>query len=103
MARASVSDATVDTGQTVAFSATATHPGIPAYFTDFDWDFDSDGDTGRHRREPDARLPGRGELRRPRHGDGRRPGVDTAVAKVAVNVAQRRRPCHPAADAGRRS
>ena len=43
MARATVSDAAVDPDETVTFSVTADHPGVPGYFTGFEWDFDSDG------------------------------------------------------------
>ena len=43
MARASVSDATVDPGESVTFSVTANHPASPGYFTGFAWDVDSDG------------------------------------------------------------
>jgi secreted trypsin-like serine protease len=84
MARATVSDAAPDPGQAVTFSATATHPIDPGYFTGFDWDFDADtivdarGATVSHSYAAGAhvaRVTATGA------------GADTAVAKVAVDVA----------------
>ena len=86
MARADVSDPAPDAGQTVAFSATATHPGDPAYFTNLAWDFDSDGDTDAQGANPTFAYPVAGNFiaRVTATGDD----LDTAVAKVAVRVAQ---------------
>ena len=85
MARASVSDASVDPGQTVAFSVTTANPGIPA-FTNFAWDFDSDGDTDAQGANPTFAYPAAGNYVARVTATGTAP--DTAVAKVAVNVAQ---------------
>jgi secreted trypsin-like serine protease len=86
MARTSVSDSTVDIGQTVAFSATATHPADPAYFTNLAWDFDSDGTTDAQGANPTHAYPTAGNFIARVRATGA--GQDTAVAKVAVNVAQ---------------
>ena len=85
MALASVSDASIDPGETVGFSATATHPDIPAYFTGFEWDFDSDGTPDATGATPSHTYPAAGNFVARVTATGA--GQDTAVAKVAVNVA----------------
>ena len=86
MARASVADSTVDTGQAVTFSVTTTNPGFPA-FTNFAWDFDSDGLTDTTGANPSHAYPTAGNFVA-RVTATRSGQADTAVAKVAVNVAQ---------------
>jgi secreted trypsin-like serine protease len=96
MARASVSDATVDPGESVTFSVTANHPGSAGYFTGFAWDFDSDGTadaTGAsvmHAYQAGgayvARVVASGE------------GVDTATDKVAIQVGDPPPPPAPTPD-----
>ena len=86
MARARVSDSTVDPGQAVNFTATANHPDIPGYFTDFEWDFDSDGAPDATGANPSHAYPTAGNFVARVTASGADP--DTAVAKVAVNVAQ---------------
>ena len=82
MARASVSDASVDPGQTVTFSVTTTNPGIPA-FTNFGWDFDSDGAPDATGASPSHSYPTGGAY--VARVTATRSGVlDTAVAKVRV-------------------
>jgi hypothetical protein len=44
-ATATTSDADPAPGQTVTLSASATHPDVPDYFTDFAWDLNDDGVT----------------------------------------------------------
>jgi hypothetical protein len=85
MARATVSDSTPDPGQAVTFSATTAHPGIPA-FTHLDWDFDSDGVTDGGGANPTHAYPTAGNYIARVTASGT--GEDTAVAKVAVHVAQ---------------
>jgi len=85
MARASVADASPNPGQAVSFSATATHPDIPAYFTGFEWDFDSDGTPDATGANPSHTYPAAGNFVARVTATGA--GQDTAVAKVAVNVA----------------
>jgi trypsin len=85
MARATVSDATPDTGQAVTFSVTTTHPGIPA-FTGLAWDFDSDGVTDAQGANPTHTYPAAGQFVARVTATGS--GPDTAVAKVAVRVSQ---------------
>ena len=85
MARASVADASPDTGQTVGFSATAVHPGIPGYFTSFEWDFDSDGAPDATGANPSHAYPTAGNFIARVTATGA--GQDTAVAKVRVDVA----------------
>lgn len=86
MARASVSDAAPDTGQTVTFSGTTSHPDNPAFFTTLAWDFDSDGDTDAQGPNPTHAYPTAGNFIARLTATGA--GQDTARAKVAVNVAQ---------------
>jgi hypothetical protein len=85
MARARVADASPDPGQTVGFSATAFHPGIPGYFTSFEWDFDSNGAPDATGPNPSHAYPTAGNFIA--RVTARGTGPDTAVAKVAVNVA----------------
>ena len=85
MARASVADASPDTGQAIGFSATANHPDIPGYFTGFEWDFDSDGTPDATGANPSHTYPAAGNFVARVTATGT--GQDTAVAKVAVNVA----------------
>lgn len=84
MARASVSDATPESGQAVTFSVTTTNPGIPA-FTGFAWDFDSDGVVDSTVANPSHAYPAAGNF--VAHVIATGTGPDTATAKVAVNVA----------------
>jgi hypothetical protein len=86
MARAGVSDAAPDVGEAVGFSATATHPRIPGYFTSFAWDFDSDGVTDGTGAAPSHAYPAAGNFIARVTATGS--GEDTAVAKVAVHVSQ---------------
>jgi hypothetical protein len=85
MARATISDATPDTGQAVTFSVTTTHPGIPD-FTGLAWDFDSDGVTDAQGANPTHTYPTPGQFVARVTATGS--GSDTAVAKVAVSVSQ---------------
>ena len=86
MARARVSDANVDPGQAVTFSASATHPDDPGFFTNLAWDFDSDGQTDAQGANPTHAYPAAGNFIARVTATGA--GQDTAVAKVRVNVAQ---------------
>ena len=96
MARASVSEPAVDPGEPVTFSVSASHPGVPGYFTGFTWDFDSDGapdGTGASvtHTYPDAanyvaRVVASGA------------GADTATNKVAVKVGDPTPPPEPTPD-----
>ena len=94
MARASVSDANADPGQTVTFSATAVNPDDPSipddpadpgYFTNFAWDFDSDGTTDAQGASVSHTYPADGNYIARVRATGS--DDDTAVAKVRVLVA----------------
>jgi secreted trypsin-like serine protease len=87
MARATVEDATPDTGQAVEFSVTTTDPGIPA-FTNFAWDFESDGVTDALGANPTHTYPTAGPFIARVRATGAPGDLDTAVAKVRVDVAQ---------------
>ena len=85
MARAAVSDATVDPGETVTFSVNANHPGVAGYFTNFSWDFG------------DGTPAAAGASVTHTYADGGRyvarvlavgAGDDTATDKVAVQVGE---------------
>ena len=86
MARARVSDADVNPGQTITFSATATHPREPGYFTNLAWDFDSNGESDAQGASATHAYPAVGNFVARVRATGA--GLDTAVAKVRVNVAQ---------------
>jgi secreted trypsin-like serine protease len=94
MARATVSDGSPDTGQTVSFTATAVNPDVPGYFTGFAWDFESDGTIDAQDATPSHTYtePGNYVARVRATGSG----TDTAVAKVRVLVASPPPPAPPA-------
>ena len=84
MARASVSNSSPEPGEPVTFSVATQHPTNPGFFTNFVWDFDSDGtpdDTGAtvSHAYPTA-SPFVARVR------ATGAGPDVATAKVAVGV-----------------
>jgi secreted trypsin-like serine protease len=93
MARATVSNASPDPGQTVTFSATATHPTDPGFFTGFAWDFESDGVTDAQGTAPSHTYPAPGSYTARVTATGS--GADRAVAKVRVQVDQPLAPAPP--------
>jgi secreted trypsin-like serine protease len=84
MARASASDSIVDPGEDVTFSVTANHPAGPGYFTDFAWDFDSDGVTDASGASVTHAYPDAASYVARVVASGA--GVDTATDKVAIQV-----------------
>jgi trypsin len=82
MARASVDDDAVDPGDPVTFSVTANHPG--GAFTDFAWDFDSDGTPDATGAEATHAYPAEGRYVAQVTASG--VGADTATDRVAVQV-----------------
>jgi secreted trypsin-like serine protease len=93
MARASVSDSTVDPGEDVTFSVTANHPGSPGYFTDFAWDFDSDGIPDASGASVTHAYPEDGAYVARVAASGA--GADTATDKVAIQVGDPTPPPEP--------
>jgi secreted trypsin-like serine protease len=82
MARASVDDAAVDAGHPVTFTVTATHPS--GTFTDFAWDFDSDGAPDATGAQATHAFPAEGRYVTKVTASG--VGADTATDRVAVQV-----------------
>jgi len=83
MARATVSDATVDSGETVTFSVNPNHPGDPDYFTNFSWDF-GDGTPAAAGASVTHTYSDEGPyVARVLAGGA---GVDTATDKAAIQV-----------------
>ena len=96
MARASVSDAGVDPGENVTFSVTANRPGSPGYFTDFAWDFDSDGTADATGASVNHAYPASGAY--VARVIARGAGADTATDKVAIQVGDPSLPPEPTPD-----
>ena len=83
MARATVSDATVDPGETVTFSVSANHPGDPVYFTNYSWDFGDGTPTATGASVTHSYADDGPHVARVLAGGA---GDDTATAKALVQV-----------------